>query len=42
MSTARIGGCQADPENKLLQHFPVRRLEAEAIRTPSGGGRNAQ
>jgi hypothetical protein len=22
----------ADPENKLLQHFPVRRLEAEAIR----------
>jgi hypothetical protein len=23
---------KADPENKLLQHFPVRRLEAEAIR----------
>src|SRR5207247_1040412 len=23
---------EADPENRLLQHYPVRRMEAEAIR----------
>ena len=31
-SRADPAGAKVDPENKLLQHFPVRRLEAEAIR----------
>jgi hypothetical protein len=31
-SGADPAAAKADPENKLLQHFPVRRLEAEAIR----------
>jgi hypothetical protein len=31
-SRADPAAAKADPENKLLQHFPVRRLEAEAIR----------
>ena len=29
---ARAGAAEKDPENKLLSHFSVRRLEAEAIR----------
>ncbi|HYP12383.1 MAG TPA: DUF1553 domain-containing protein, partial [Bryobacteraceae bacterium] len=31
-STASAAAKQSDPSNKLLQHMPVRRLEAEAIR----------
>lgn len=31
-STANQQGLTIDPENRLLHHFPIRRLEAEAIR----------
>ena len=31
-SAANLEAAKIDPENKLLHHFPVRRLEAEAIR----------
>ncbi len=31
-STASAAASESDPENRLLSHYPVRRLEAEAIR----------
>ena len=32
MSSAPVKMMDEDPDNKLLQHMPVKRLEAEAIR----------
>jgi hypothetical protein len=31
-SDATAGGLAADPDNRLLHHYPLRRLEAEALR----------